>query len=90
MGGVAGAVAGSEDGWVALGYLSILAVGSTVLASIVFFRLVQRTGAVFASNVSYLIPVVALAWGLWDGEGVNGWQLPGAGLILAGIWVSRG
>ena len=76
-------------GWRALGYVALLAVLSTVLASVVFFRLVQRTGAVFASTVSYIIPVVALVWGLLDGEAFAGLQLPAVGLILLGVFLSR-
>ncbi|WP_116126019.1 DMT family transporter [Lewinella sp. IMCC34183] len=73
----------------ALGYVSILAVGSTVLASFVFFRLIQRTGPVFASTVSYLIPVVALTWGLLDGEGFATLQVPAIALVLLGVFLSK-
>lgn len=80
--------AGTE-GWWALGCVAALAVFSTVLASIVFFRMVQRTGAVFSSTVSYIIPVVALGWGLLDGELFSWWQLPAILLILVGVALSR-
>ena len=93
LGGVIETVQGDPDsvgtGWRALGYVAILALGSTVLASLVFFRLVQRTGAVFASTVSYLIPVVALGWGLVDGEAFSGWQLPAIALVLVGVFLSK-
>ncbi|MTB52886.1 DMT family transporter [Lewinella sp. W8] len=90
----AGAVvqrAGSEGatGWWALGYVATLAIFSTVLASIIFFKMVQRTGAVFASTVSYLIPLVALVWGLLDGEGLAAAQIPAIVLILIGVFLSR-
>jgi drug/metabolite transporter (DMT)-like permease len=80
--------AGAE-GLAALAYVSVLAVGSTVLASLVFFRLVQRTGAVFASTVSYLIPLVALGWGLADGEALHWLQFPGILLVLLGVFLSK-
>ena len=86
---VARVVGGGAAGARALGYVTVLALGSTVLASILFFRLVQRTGAVFASTVSYLIPVVALGWGLADGEGFSVWQLPAVSLVLTGIFLSK-
>lgn len=90
-GAVYGTVRAAEGsaGWWALAAVATLAVVSTVLASLLFFRLVQRTGAVFASTVSYVIPVVALGWGLADGEGVSVWQLPAVGLILVGVFLSR-
>ena len=84
---VAGAV--GDTGWWALGYVALLALASTVLASIIFFKMVQRTGAVFSSMVSYIIPVVAIFWGLLDGEGFATLQIPAIVLILIGVFLSR-
>lgn len=81
--------AAGHAGAMTLGYVAILAIGSTVLAGLVYYRLVQRTGAVFASTVAYLIPVVALAWGLADGEGVAILQLPAVALVLVGVFLSK-
>jgi drug/metabolite transporter (DMT)-like permease len=78
-----------NTGWWALGYVSALAILSTVVASIIFFRTVQRTGAVFASTVSYIVPMVALTWGLLDGEGFNLLQIPAIVLVLTGVFLSR-
>jgi len=76
-------------GWECLGYLSILAVASTVFALIIFYRLVKDTSAVFASSVAYIIPIVALIWGWFDGE-ILGWtHLLGMGLIIFGVYLSR-
>ncbi len=75
--------------WEALGYVSILALIGTVLASILFFKLVQWTNPLFSSTVTYLIPIVALGWGILDGEMVGFGHLIGMGLILAGIYLSR-
>jgi drug/metabolite transporter (DMT)-like permease len=92
----AGAVVGTitaadgNEGWWALACVATLALVSTVLASIVFFRMVQRTGAVFSSMVSYIVPLVALAWGLLDGEGFGALQIPAIVLILTGVALSRG
>ncbi|CAH1001582.1 hypothetical protein LEM8419_02485 [Neolewinella maritima] len=82
-------VGAGHAGAMALLYVSILAVGSTVLAGLVYYRLVQRTGAVFASTVSYLIPVVALLWGVVDGEGVVWIQVPAIALVLVGVFMSK-
>lgn len=76
-------------GWWALGYVAILAIFSTVLSSIIFFKMVQRTGAVFSSTVSYIIPLVALSWGLLDGEGLSLLQLPAIAFILVGVSLTR-
>lgn len=90
-GAVVGTVAGAEGhaGYYALAAVATLALASTVLASLLFFRIVQRSGAVFASTVSYVIPVVALGWGLLDGEFFSWWQLPAVALVLVGVFLSR-
>lgn len=80
----------SEKGFLALGYVSVLALFSTVMASIVFFYLIQRTSAVFSSTVAYVIPIIALMWGAVDGELITINHFMGMGLILVGVYFSRG
>lgn len=75
--------------WAALGYIAILALFSTVTASILFFRLIQWTEPIFASTVAYLVPMVALGWGLVDGEAIGLFHLLGLGLILSGVYLTR-
>lgn len=74
---------------VALGYVAILSLGGTVIASVLFFRLVQKTNAVFSSMVAYLMPVVALGWGMLDGEAMSIFHLIGIAFIMAGVYLSR-
>lgn len=78
-----------EVAWLSLGYVAILAIFGTVLASIFFYRVVQLTDAIFASTVSYMVPVIALAWGAADGEVINVFHFIGMVLILAGVYLSR-
>ncbi len=78
-----------ESGWSSLGYISILAIAGTVIASILFYKLVQLTTPVIASMVSYLVPVVALFWGFMDGETISVFHFLGMGLILVGVYVSK-
>jgi len=87
--GIPETLAQTEGAWLALGYVVLLALFSTVLASILYFKLVQITNAVFATMVSYLIPIVALGWGIMDGETVSLLHMSGMGLILAGLYVAR-
>lgn len=75
--------------WVSLGYVAILSLAGTVLASVFFYQLVFLKDAVFASIVSYLIPVVALLWGAADGEAIYTYQLAGLALILWGVYLSK-
>lgn len=79
-----------EGAWASLGYVTILSLLSTFFASMLFFDLIQRTNAVFGSTIAYLIPLVALLWGIADGEVVGWWHLLGMGLILSGVYLARG
>jgi len=75
--------------WEALGYVSVLSLAGTFFASLLFFDLIQRTDAVFGSSIAYLIPIVAVMWGIADGEQIGWWHLAGMGLILSGVYLTR-
>ncbi len=79
------------DGPLARSYLAVLFLGlvGTALASWLFFRLVQLTTPVFASTVSYLVPVVALGWGLIDGEEVSLALVACLAVVLLGVNLSK-
>ncbi|MEI6264558.1 MAG: DMT family transporter [Sphingobacteriia bacterium] len=64
-----------------------LGVFGTAIASILFYKLVKRAGALFASTVTYGIPFVAIGWGLWGGEHVNLQQVICLGIILVGVYL---
>lgn len=51
-----------------LGYLAILSIVGTALALFAFNKLIKMASPVFASSVTYIIPVVAVIWGVIDGE----------------------
>jgi drug/metabolite transporter (DMT)-like permease len=56
-------------------------------ATILFNRIIQLTSGVFASTVTYLIPVVAALWGLLDGEPLHWPQVAGMGICLLGVYL---
>ncbi len=85
LSGLAGTLNGNPAAWRAAGYVVLMALAGTVLASWLFFRLVQRTDVVFASITTYLIPVVALAWGLASGERLLPGHAAGLALILVAV-----
>lgn len=58
----------TNENIIGIGYLSILAVAGTGLALIAFNKLIKLSSPVFASSVTYMIPIVALIWGVIDGE----------------------
>ncbi len=79
-----------EYGWRSLGTVTILALGGTLMATVLFFKLVQLTNPLFASLVSYLIPMIAMLLGAFDGESITILHLLGMGLILVGVYLTKG
>ncbi len=77
------------DGWKGLGYVTYLAALGTVGGSILYYWLLQRTSAIFATSVTYLLPVSALVLGAADGETIGFTDLAGTGIILAGVYLAR-
>jgi drug/metabolite transporter (DMT)-like permease len=75
------------DAWRALGYVALLAVLSSALSLVLWNVLLMRTTAVWASSVTYLMPVVAIGWGLLDGEVLSGPQVAMILLILLAVWL---
>lgn len=69
-------------------FVMILGVLGTGVANLIFFRLIQMSSPVFASSVTYLIPVVAFFWGLLDNEMLTPVQFLGAFIILSGVYLS--
>ncbi len=69
-------------------YVLILGVVGTGIANIIFFKLIQISTPVFATSVTYLIPVVAFFWGLLDGEMLTPIQFAGAFIVLVGVYMS--
>ncbi len=73
----------------AIGYVVILAFFGTALAKVLFNTLVQMSTPVFASSVTYIMPIVALAWGLLDGETFSWTQGVGTLIILIGVYLAN-
>ena len=75
--------------WRGLGYVFYLAAIGTVFGSILYFWLLQRTSAIFATSVTYLLPVTAIALGAFDGEAIGSMDFAGTVVILVGLYVAR-
>ncbi|MES2748082.1 MAG: DMT family transporter [Bacteroidota bacterium] len=69
-------------------FVIVLGVVGTGIANIIFFKLIQMSSPVFATSVTYLIPVVAFFWGLLDNEMLTPVQFLGAFIILIGVYLS--
>jgi len=70
-----------------LGAVFILGAVGTAFALILFNRLIQTTSAVSATSVTYLIPIVAVLWGIIDGEAFFPLHLVGMALIIFGVYL---
>ena len=69
--------------------LIILSVLGTAMAKVIFNDLVHISSPIFASSVTYLIPIVAVIWGIIDGEKLGVIQLLAGGIILFGVWMTN-
>jgi drug/metabolite transporter (DMT)-like permease len=72
--------------WMPFVYVCVLSIFGTLIAWMLFYRLVQRTDALFGASVTYLIPIVAISWGIFDGEILSPLQFAGMVLILVGVY----
>ena len=70
-----------------LGYIAILSVFGTGIAKTIFNKLVHISSPIFSSSVTYLIPIVAVFWGVLDGEKLSTMQFFAALLILIGVFL---
>jgi drug/metabolite transporter (DMT)-like permease len=70
--------------------LATLGIMGTALAQIALNKLIKRTSVVFASSNTYIIPIVAVVWGIADGEQLHFWHFVGMSAIILGILVLNG
>jgi len=76
------------ENWIRnLGFIAILAIFGSALALALFYLLVKDTSPVFASMVTYYIPIVAALWGIADGEKFTTLMLLSVIVILGGVYL---
>jgi len=68
-------------------YLLCLSGINTSLALVLFNYMLQISTPVFASSVTYLIPIVATIAGLFDGEVISIYHYLGMSVILLGVYL---
>lgn len=69
-------------------FVGILAIMGTCVANVIYFKLIQISSPIFASSVTYMLPLVACFWGVADGEMLSVWQGLGGLVVLAGVYLS--
>lgn len=79
----------SPDLKMSLFYITILSLFGTAIAKVLFNNLVQIGTPVFASSVTYLMPVVAVFWGIMDGESFSFIQFLATLIILLGVYLAN-
>ena len=78
---------GNEFLMQSLGYLVVLSVVGTGIAKTIYNKLVHISDPVFSSSVTYLIPLVAIFWGVLDGEKLSLIQVFSGVIILIGVYL---
>ncbi|HAQ37099.1 MAG TPA: EamA family transporter [Saprospirales bacterium] len=79
----------NPDAWSSLTAAFVLAIVNTVISSVLFYRLIQQTSAVFASTTTYLIPVFAVFMGVLDGESFYPIYFVSLVLIMIGVYLTK-
>ncbi|RED99576.1 DMT family transporter [Marinoscillum furvescens] len=73
----------------ATGYILTLGIVGTAFALLIFNKLVSLTDPVFTSSVTYIIPIVAVCWGVLDGEVLLTAHVIGIALVLVGVFLAN-
>lgn len=76
---------GTADDFIGLGYVSLLSIFGTGLAMLLNYRLLNISTPLFASTVTLLMPIVAVLWGILDGERLTLVQFIGGLIIIGGL-----
>ncbi|MEO9482496.1 MAG: DMT family transporter [Ekhidna sp.] len=80
----------SVDGTgIATFYICLLGVLGTAIALIIFNKILQMKDALFASSVTYIIPVFAVIWGVLDGEQLYLLHYLGMGAVGLGVYIAN-
>lgn len=75
--------------WQAMGFVVLLGAMSTSVATVLFNQLVKISNPLYTSSVTYIIPVVAVMWGLLDGEKLMAGHFIGMVLVIGGVYLAN-
>ncbi len=68
---------------------ALLGIFGTAIAYMIFNKMIKITNPVFSSSVTFLVPVVAIMWGLFDGEKLLGLHYLGIFIIILGVFIAN-
>lgn len=69
--------------------LATLGIVGTALAMVLMNSLIRHITAIYASSVTYIIPIFAIAWGIFDHEQISLFHLTFMTLILFGVYLTN-
>ncbi len=75
-----------KNGFIAILLLSLV---GTALALFIFNTIIKNTSALFASSVTYFIPIVAVIIGIFFNEHINLAQITGMAVALSGVFIAN-
>jgi drug/metabolite transporter (DMT)-like permease len=78
-----------DGAWKSLGFIVLLGCMSTAIANTIFAEVVKISTPLFASSVTYLMPIVSVGWGLLDGEKLYAGHYIGMAAILGGVYLAN-
>ena len=78
-----------EAHFIGLGYVALLSIFGTGFAMMLNYRLLNIATPLFASTVTLLMPIVAIIWGVLDGEILTSGQIIGGIVIVSGLLFLR-
>jgi drug/metabolite transporter (DMT)-like permease len=82
-------LAANPDAWLSVFYIAILGIIGTAAAMVLFNKMIQFISPVFASSVTYLIPIIAVIWGLLDNEVLVFLHYLAMLIILFGVYITN-
>jgi drug/metabolite transporter (DMT)-like permease len=79
----------AQGAWTALGFVILLGFMSTAIATVLFNKLVKLSTPLYASSVTYIMPIVSVGWGVLDGEQLFIGHFVGMAFIIGGVWLAN-
>jgi drug/metabolite transporter (DMT)-like permease len=79
----------TPDAYKAFGFIVFLALMSTAVAGLLFNKLLRISSPLYTSSVTYIMPIVAVMWGVIDGERLLPGHFVGMAAILGGVYLAN-
>jgi drug/metabolite transporter (DMT)-like permease len=79
----------APDAWKSFGFIVLLALMGTAVAGLIFNKLLRISSPMYASTVTYIMPIVAVMWGVIDGEKLLIGHFIGMAAILGGVYLAN-